>query len=1009
MTTRPTTRRTSRLALRALALGAAFALAAPGARAGGFSGEMDVVLRDCLTDGPDAVDLPAGGNLFLHLEAEDGQWKRVWGKGLTISEHPGLVESAEVTDEGVRLKVGMLILGDFWVKGEWPAAYEITLDRRDDGTLAGRYEGHFAGHARSGEAEGDLFGPRPVREGFKPPAMDEHPRVLFRKADIPRLKAKLDTPFGRRYRERAEASGDMISLGVLYQLTGDPAYADRARAVIEAEYRTGGDDEIPVYGFGSGGFGHDIFRTAVAYDLCRDAWPAAFNTWLRTQFEAFTERQQHVLMTSHANYHPCSNYYGPGRGVPGVVSMVLWGDKGPAPPPPRDPVERAWPVRPPPDYAPAAGAEVVDFEAGRTPNRWIWTGLLPYECSRDVLAKLGGYAGARPTVGTTTEYTVKSGTWFKMAALKFAPLPEGAATGDGIDLGKLSSDGAASVSAWFTHVRVGREQVLRPVPGREGVRAWMSGTELEADTLYRVHPGVHPLTVELRAEKTAGVLAPRLVPVDTEAQGGPVGLYRIREALWQEDKALWDRTGMDPTRQLWLDRGWFQNYQHYLWGVGHGGFMAETGGYAQISSWYPSVYASMYPNFFGRPVSPRPDVDHIIPRQMMQAVFVPGRKPAILKLNSALTLNLQWMACHFPIIPDRYKPSALWAWNYLAGVTKKTPVAEVLDDGKRTIWGLGGLSLAQTFLHYPLDMGPVHPSEGMPRHWRADTFGFHVFRSGWGGDDQFVSQVFAKAAPVRGWNHPNAAGFTIYGLGHAWTVAPEGRNGVREQYSVVLLPEDEINQSSCGRIVHHEARPDGSGSLTIDLGDVYAARTRGLYDGMFFRHPERFKPSGIAGLRAFGFDYSGTCGAPALVVIVDRIRGGGRRLWTWQRPGAETVTDERGFTLRYPDATMRATFVSPKAVRIEAPGPQAVQVGDPRHGFHGNVNRVKAVADGASAETGDGESFFVVLTFQPQAPGDGKGRGEAPPVTVEGDGLAATVKVGGQTVRFDGTRVVFGP
>jgi hypothetical protein len=419
--------------------------------------------------------------------------------------------------------------------------------------------------------------------------------------------------------------------------------------------------------------------------------------------------------------------------------------------------------------------------------------------------------------------------------------------------------------------------------------------------------------------------------------------------------------------------------------------MAETGGYAQISSWYPSVYASMYPNFFGRPVSPRPSVSHIMPRQIMQTVFVPGGKPEHVKLNSALTLRLQWMACHFPIIPERYKPSALWAWNYLAGVTDAKSISEVVDTGKQAIWGLDGLALAQTFINYPLDMKPIHPSKGMPLAWQADTFGFYVFRSGWGGGDEFVSQVFAKAAPVKGWNHPNAAGFTIHGLGHTWTSAPTSRNGAREQYSVVLLPEDEINRGSCGRVVHHEARPDGSGSLTIDLADVYAAPSRGLYGGLLLRHPERFKPSGVTGLRAFGFDYSGTCGAPALIVIVDRIRGGGRRLWTWQRAGAEAVTGRRGFTLRYPDASMQATFVSPNDVEVEAPGPEAIKIGDPRHGFHGDVNRVKATGDG---------SFFVVLTFQ---------RGGPPPVTVEGDGLDATVRVGEQTVRFNGKHVLFGP
>ena len=169
-----------------------------------------------------------------------------------------------------------------------------------------------------------------------------------------------------------------------------------------------------------------------------------------------------------------------------------------------------------------------------------------------------------------------------------------------------------------------------------------------------------------------------------------VALHKLDVDMWQQDRRLWDKTGMAPVRQLWLDRGWFQNYQHYRWGVGDGGFMGETGGYAEISSWYPSVYASMYPNFFGRTVSAHPDVTHIMPRQIMQSVYPAGGdtgkgkasgpvgNPSACRLNSTLTLNPRWLACHFGIIPDRYKPSALWVWNYLTGVKDEASIPNAI-------------------------------------------------------------------------------------------------------------------------------------------------------------------------------------------------------------------------------------------------------------------------------------------------------------------------------------------
>ena len=36
-------------------------------------------------------------------------------------------------------------------------------------------------------------------------------------------------------------------------------------------------------------------------------------------------------------------------------------------------------------------------------------------------------------------------------------------------------------------------------------------------------------------------------------------------------------TWSDWLRRLWVDRGWWQNMQHYLWGIGEGGAAGPTG------------------------------------------------------------------------------------------------------------------------------------------------------------------------------------------------------------------------------------------------------------------------------------------------------------------------------------------------------------------------------------------------------------------------------------------------
>ncbi|KPJ75484.1 MAG: hypothetical protein AMS14_03485, partial [Planctomycetes bacterium DG_20] len=158
------------------------------------------------------------------------------------------------------------------------------------------------------------------------------------------------------------------------------------------------------------------------------------------------------------------------------------------------------------------------------------------------------------------------------------------------------------------------------------------------------------------------------------------------------------------------------------------------------------------------------------------------------------------------------------------------------------------------------------------------------------------------------------------------------------------------------------------------------------------------RQAGISGLRAMAFDYSGTSGAPAMMVLVDKIRGGKKKVWLWQvsKQWMDKVRidpDGRAFTLDHGDASMTATFAAPENVRLDAVT-ERIEVRDARHGYHGEVSRIKATG---------GDDFFVVVTFQRRAP---------PRVRVEGKGLEAAVTVGRQTVRFDAgppARVVLAP
>ena len=192
------------------------------------------------------------------------------------------------------------------------------------------------------------------------------------------------------------------------------------------------------------------------------------------------------------------------------------------------------------------------------------------------------------------------------------------------------------------------------------------------------------------------------------------------------------------------------------------------------------------------------------------------------------------------------------------------------------------------------------------------------------------------------------------------------------------------------------------------------------------RRPSAFRDTGIKGLRSIAVDYSGRCGAPCLLAIVDFIRGGKRKVWTWQLGGIQMYGGERRsvkpgrldrgdldstkvagstFTVTKPDATLRGTFVAPARLSLKAE--TRVISGDVWFKSNKQASKgIKMHCNGVFAESPDpkAEGFFVVVTM---------GRGPPPAVKVEGSGLQAkaTVGTGGasrRTIRFDGEKIVLG-
>jgi len=245
--------------------------------------------------------------------------------------------------------------------------FAMKLQRDGDGRLEGTYEGRFRGKTVSGPAEGTISTREYVMgKNFVPVQPGEHPRTVFRKSDLSALREKLETPFGRAVFPKMSGP---VGWGVQYQLTGDKKYAETARKEVA---------EIIYHGKGcSAAFaparalGVQVERVAVSYDLCYDAWPEQFKSdvvvWLR---KIATRVISDPRKISHsANWSVCSNHVGSLYGGVAFSGLVLWGEKGPAPPKPT-PITAELDVPPAEDYRPPSGVPVVPLEPGVAPKRW---------------------------------------------------------------------------------------------------------------------------------------------------------------------------------------------------------------------------------------------------------------------------------------------------------------------------------------------------------------------------------------------------------------------------------------------------------------------------------------------------------------------------------------------------------------------------------------------------------------------------------------------------------------
>jgi len=940
---------------------------------------------------------PDKGAYDLHTEAfcRDGVWGFVYGTALNFDngEHIGRVDSFQQSGGTVTAKLHMRIMGDPWTKGGRSNITFTAKPTAKEGQYAGTYRCEFNGATTTGNVTVTLTNPPALPKGYVPIKPDERPRMLFRAHQLDELRAKFKTPFGQEARKRMANSSDPISLGLMYQLTGEKKYAEKAWSAVKKEKAD----------FGPGAFslghawGPRITKIATTYDLCFNAWDKEKHAEMATYFDQVTPMLYWQLkrITRKANWHPCSNYSGPMRGAGSIGSLALWGIPGDRPAKPDQPDTHKT-VAPAKSYTPPKGVPVHEYDDANMPDDWIYIGGFKPRLGEQVLdaGKL------RPTVGQTTKYRDQKDTWRPVSREKDKGYWQSKGMMGGkpmIDITNAIGRAYDTTSFFYTVIRNDKSRWVRLKANYSPATFYLNGTRIEEGGYAKIDKGTYPLLVRApigRCEPWGRhLMQPKLIEVD-QAEAAAYRDRRMSEyekdlTDWRYACRVWESRGKMNVKYLqFLHLGRRHMKRYYRQGIGTGGFQPETGSYSAISVREPMLYASMYHNMFGRGVTPQKDVELFCVRKLMPMIFQPDGKIIAQDINGTAQMPLNNVQRAWPIIPERYRPALLWYWNRQTGASKRNPAK-----------ALAGMT-PFAFVRYPLDLSPKHPRETMPLTWEAETFGFFCFRDGWDGQNDFVFQTFAKAHPIGGWNHPNAGAIRLFGLGHTWATGPSSRGADRWQEPVVDLPADAIHTGATGRVTWREFDKDGSGGVTIDLTDLYAGRKEGapLYDRHGKRNPGARGDLGISGYRSVAIDYSGASGALAVLALVDKVSGAKETRWMWQLPDSEkckTTLTDNGFVMDYGDASMTATFIAPARPKLElATGKRKYKIKAGSKGGQMTTRNVNAVY----ATGGDG-TYFVVFTVQPKA---------APAVSVKGTGLNARVRVGKQDIRFDGKKIIIG-
>lgn len=943
-------------------------------------------------------------DLHLDLRRRNGAWLRdIYGlaPNLNRADHYGKIQSVMTRGVQVAMEVLIEIDTDGWIPG---GLTHFDLNYTVTGFIEGTYKGTFRGVELEGKISGRVQPSLQPDESFVAPEPGEHPRLLIRNSEIPALKAKAKTEWGRKMIEKIKArTEDGVAMGLMYVLTGEQNYADLCREFLQREREdfTGGP-------FGVGHrHGERQLQMALTYDLAFEGLDERFCSMIAGYLSYYSSRSglRPTRLSPKTNLAPGSNYMAFFVTGAYAAQAAIWDAPGIFPPEPAAP--QIITLRGPGDFEVPEGVPIVGIDAAETIADWLYAGPFfaykgredslvlkdrlfepgsgPYyqHFGQDFMESIGGHADARPIPGTQVEYQGRTRT--------FAPLQKKAIVQrDGvslIDLWVANNNVPCSVGCFYTVLDVkkgGWQRVYLDPPMPEAQKAsaylgdkyddfpekvpfhidatlYISGFATHHGDAVRLDAGRYPALLRATTMQNKARVQPRLERTTEGNASNAIGLLSDRyfEAIktWEHIAEAYYRRPLYPIMERKVQR-------YDKWAQGDGGYKNEAGSYHGYTMPISNMLAHVYRNMTGV------TLNH---NSMVLPCYVAGDIG-----------NNRQFATGFGNVPEKMKPAVLWAW-------KRTE-----DFGEDPVW---------TFLNYPLDMDAKSPEGIIPRAYVDEQQGYYLFRNDWT-DDAIKADIYFKSFAPTGWNRANAGSFSIHGFGHTWAWRGEERSGDRFlQENVVLFPGQPASLNGPGHVTHLVSKNNGSAIVSADLGNLLLRRKSGEggkllserdYGGVFLN--ENHTDLGLRWRRSFAADYSGASGAPALFVVVDKTSGGKDVCWqllTGGKNGNEYPVAVNGntFTISRDAVSLVGTVVSPATPEIHViePGTK-VNVVDPQ----GKEKALKT--ERRSVHITGGDVFVIVMTLQKGAP---------PKVQIAAPGLNWNARIGEQFVYYDGENVVF--